>query len=373
MHNPKTITIVHLITSLNVGGAERMLSNLVLGMDRARFTNIVISLQDQGYWGPILTAHGIKVYSLNMRPSPTALIKLFKLWQLLRQYKPQYIQGWMYHANILASVIGKLAGIKQVFWNIRCSLMDLSNYRFTTALIFKAGTWLAKHPSKVINNSQASIQQHTVNGYGDSKWLYIPNGFDTNKFKPNIEIYQQFRQQHNLPANAILIAMFARFDPMKDHATFLDAAAILAAQQPNVYFILAGKGVDKTNFAPQERVILLGPVSKVETVLPAIDYLAQTSIYGEGFPNILGEAMACGVECFTTDIGDAKDVVGNTGVVVPCKDPIALAEQWSLALARDKQQTRHGQQAARERIVSKFSLDKVIHLYSECYSAIKNI
>lgn len=368
------IKVVHIITSLDVGGAERMLSNLVLSMDKQRFENVVISLKSLGYWGDKLLEAGINVYALDMQPRFNSLGKLLKLRSLLQQIQPDYIQGWMYHANLVALLAGRLVCKSKVFWNIRCSAMDLSQYRFTTRIIFKLGAWLSKYPDAILNNSQASIKQHYAAGYKNKNLWFVPNGFDLDKFKPDSAIYSRFREEHKLPADAKIIGMFARFDPMKDHRTFLEAAAIVAGKIANVYFVLAGKNVDEHNrdFAKfintnnlQGRVFLLGQASNMQQIYPAMDYVTQTSVFGEGFPNVLGEAMACGVPCFATDVGDALQVLGDVGQVVPMKQPEALADVWAQALAGAKPETFATK--VRDRIKQNFSLSSITEMYQRIY------
>jgi glycosyltransferase involved in cell wall biosynthesis len=374
MNDPKPITIVHIITSLGVGGAERVLSNLVMSMDRDQFHNVVVSLQDLGYWGPILQQHGIEVHALHMQPNPTAINKLFKLWRLLRQIKPDYVQGWMYHANVMSLVIGKLAGVKHVLWNIRCSLMDLSKYKFSTRLMFRSGAWLARFPTAIINNSRVSIQQHISSGYKNKNIIYIPNGFDVGHFKPNNELYSAFRTRYRLPPHAVVIGMIARFDPMKDHATFLKAAGLLAHKMEDVYFVCAGRNVNWANqelkiiiseYNIQNRVMLLDQVDNVQELYPALDYLCQTSIYGEGFPNVVAEAMACGVECFVTDVGDSLEVIGNNGYQIVKQNPEALAVDWHKVITA-RNDNAHSV-PARSRIIEEFSLPKIVEYYSAYY------
>lgn len=373
----KPLTIVHIITSLDMGGAERMLSNVVLGMDRTKFHNVVICLRGMGYWGSILQQNGIKVYAMDMQPKLGSVFKLVALWRLLRRLRPDYVQGWMYHANVLALLFGKLAGVPKIAWNIRCSLMDLSRYRFTTKLVFKSGAWLARFPTVLMNNSRDSIQQHTDSGYNSQRWLYIPNGFDTEKFQPNAQIYREFRQKYNLPPTAKIFALIARYDPMKDHASFINAAGLLAQQTTNVYFVLAGKDINSENEELQRliernhlegRILLLDQVTNVHELLPAVDYLTQTSIFGEGFPNVVAEAMACGVECFVTDVGESLDIIGNSGYVVPKQDAYALAELWSAALNLDELTKAQRKLYARQRIHDRYSMSKILELYQNCYS-----
>lgn len=376
MQQIKQLKVVHIITSLDMGGAERMLSNVVLGMDRNKFQNIVISLRGLGHWGPILQQNGITVYALNMDPTPASLLKIIQLWKLLRNLRPDFVQGWMYHANVMALLIGKLAGVKNIAWNIRCSLMDLSQYRFTTKLVFKSGAWLARFPTVIMNNSRDSIQQHTDSGYKSNRWLYIPNGFDTQKFQPNAKVYREFRQQHNLSRTAKLFALIARYDPMKDHATFINAAGILAQEYDDVYFVMAGKNINSSNTELlrliernklEERVLLLDQVNDVHELLPAIDYLTQTSVFGEGFPNVVAEAMACGVECFVTDVGESLDIIGTTGYAIPKQDPEELAKIWFEALSSDEMSKAKRKLHARQRVNERYSMTSILEMYEKCY------
>lgn len=371
--NVKPHTIVHIITSLDVGGAERSLANLVLDLDRCKFNNIVISLKDLGFWGPILHKQGIEVIALNMQCTSNSLQGLITLWRVLRKIKPDYVQGWMYHANIVALLIGKLAGVPKIYWNIRCSLMDLSKYSFFTRVTFKLGKIFSKWPTGIINNSKNSIQEHIESGYINNNLIYIPNGFDIQIFKPNSHGYLQFREKYNLPKDCIIIGMIARFDPMKDHQTFIEAAGILAKENKNVYFVCAGKDVNKENVALQvainkhdlqEKIILLGLQKNLHQLYPAFDYLAQTSIFGEGFPNVVAEAMACGVACFVTDVGDSLTVIGDCGHIIEKQDAKQIANTWQKVI----QQNNVNRDKIRARIVDYFSIEKCISAYSEVYN-----
>ena len=373
--NTKPTTVVHIITCLNMGGAERSLVNLVSGMDPTRFTNIIISIRDLGYWGPILQQRGFTVVALNMHAKFGFTLGAYKLMRLLRKIKPDYVQGWMYHANVVALLVGKLAGIKKIYWNIRCSIMDLSRYSLLSRLIFKLGAVLAKYPSGIINNSIESIKQHTECGYKNKNWIHIPNGFNTQHFIPSNEIYKQFRIEQHLPGDAIVIGMVARFDPMKDHITFLKAAGILAKQQRQVYFVCAGRDINSDNAALQAvirdaelqaRVILLEQVDNVHELYPALDFLTQTSIFGEGFPNVVAEAMSCGVPCFVTDVGDSLHVIGDTGYVIAKQHPQALAHCWQHAITNKSEDVN----APRARITQEFSIANTIAKYEICYGYI---
>ncbi len=371
--NTKT-TIVHIISNLDVGGAERSLVNLVLGMDRQRFTNIIISLQDIGHWGPILQSSGISVTALHMKKGTVSFGKILHLYEIIKQHNPDFLQGWMYHANVLALLLGKKLKIPKIYWNIRCSIMDLSKYSRLTKLVFKCSVKLSKFADKIICNSKQAIQEHKNIGFSNLNWQFIPNGYDTETFTPNKDIYAQFRSEHSLPHNAIIIGMVARFDPMKDHNTFFNAAKLLAIRLQNVYFVAAGRGVDTNTLAIKDffedeilasRTILLGQFENVQKLYPAFDYLTLPSIFGEGFPNVVAEAMSCGVCCFVTSVGDSQAIIGDLGYKLDKKDPIALANSWFNAI---KDNNGFNPNEIRQRIIDNFSIDKTIATYELCYT-----
>lgn len=369
----KPIIVVHVITSLGMGGAERSLSNIAMRMDKTKFKHVVISLQDLGFWGPILQQAGITVVALNMRPGISSLLKFPLLIKITKQFKPDYIQGWMYHANLYALIIGKLLRVKNIYWNIRCSLMDLSKYSIATRVVFKFGRLFAGKPNMIICNSKQSMLEHMNAGFKNKNWQFIANGFDPDHFKPNIDIYKQFRAEHLLPNDAIIFGMVARFDPMKDHKTFFKAAGILTKFYPNAYFVCAGNGVSLNNSEIKEAVfsaniqaktIFLGRFNEVNQLYPAFDFLTLPSLFGEGFPNVIAEAMLSGVYCFVTDVGDSKEIIGDQGCNIDKNDAQKLAESW-LSVINDTSKLRC--ESIRQRIIDNFSLSNTIKIYEKCY------
>lgn len=372
----RPIRLLHLITDLDVGGAEMMLYKLLCGLDRAAFAAEVLSLTDIGPLGTRIRELGVPVHALGLRrglPDPRALARLVRR---LSHDLPDVVQTWMYHADLLGGLAAKLAGGIPVVWNMRQSNLSPSVNRRRTLLVVRACARLSRWlPARVVCGSQAARQAHARLGYDATKMCIIPNGFDLTAFVPDAGARRSVRHELGLADDAVLIGLVARFDPQKDHRTFVEAAALLRRQQPAVHFVLCGDGVTWQNEALagwiaaaglRERCHLLGRRDDVPGLTAALDVATSSSI-GEGFPNAVGEAMACGVPCVVTAVGDSAAVVGPTGVVVPPRDPPALAAGWRALLALGPAGRRCLGQAARRRIAERFSLPAVVAQYERLY------
>jgi glycosyltransferase involved in cell wall biosynthesis len=216
---------------------------------------------------------------------------------------------------------------------------------------------------------------HTDVGYASDKMIVIPNGFDLNSFKPDREARLSVRGELGIPEDAFIIGSVARFDPQKDHGNFIKAAAILRADVPNVNFVLCGDGIIYDNAeltqwidtkGLREHVHLLGRREDIPGVINALDIVSSTS-FSEGFSNAVGEAMACGVPCVVTDVGDSAFIVGDTGRVVPPKDPAALALAWRDLIEMDEEARRRLGDEARRRIEKSFNLPIITRRYEDLY------
>ena len=369
--------IVHVITGLRAGGAEGMLAKLLSGMDRSRFQNIVVSLTDRDMLGPRIEALGVPVYTLGMRRGLPAQMALWRLWRLLRRERPDLLQTWLYHADLLGLVAGRLAGVARIAWNVRCSNMDMHHYSALSALVVWMLARVSGWPDMVLVNSAEGRRVHERLGYRPRRWEFVPNGFELDRFRPNPEARAALRRELGVPADHCLIGLVARFDPMKDHATFLQAAAVLSRDHSETEFVLVGRDVDHANVALRRlisesgvggRVHLLGERPDIDRILPALDIAGLSSAFGEGFPNVLGEAMACGVPCVVTDVGDSAIIAGDTGRVIPCKDPEALATAWRDLIRLGKEGRRQLGEAARRRIAATYALPAIVERYERLYN-----
>jgi glycosyltransferase involved in cell wall biosynthesis len=367
------IRIVHVISDLDAGGAEVMLAKLVGAMDRNRFSNTVISLTDRGQLGEQIEGLGVPVYTLDMKRGRPDISALPQLIRLLRQLKPTIVQSWLYHADVLSTLAVKFSGLPVLVWNVRCSDMDLAQYSLLTRLVQRVLAWWSRTPAAVIVNSEAGKLQHERLGYHPRRWDVIPNGFDTQRFRPDSIARLSLRREWHVKDETVVIALIARVDPMKDHATFLDAARQVANTRRDVCFLFVGKGTEALVPAVAEigltsQVRLLGYRNDVERLLPGVDVLCLSSAFGEGFPNVLGEAMACGIPCVSTDVGDAHSIIGDTGLVVPVRDPAALAHAIIDLIDRGPAARAILGHAARERIGKMYSLPKIVERYMALYS-----
>lgn len=371
----KKVRIVHLITSLEIGGAELVLYRLVTGMNSDIFQNIVVGMTPMGSVGTQLASEGIAVYSLNMARGQPTFRGFKQLMELLRTQKPDVIQTWLYHADLLGSVAGYFTRTAPVVWNVRSADMDMQKYRRLSAIVVRMCAFLSRLPDAVVVNSRVGRNFHERIGYRPRRWVLIPNGVDIQKFQPDISARVSVRTELGLSETSILIGLLARWDPMKDHASFFHAAAQLAAQTPDVHFLLAGQEIVPSNpelnafldaYSLHGRVSLLGKRLDVSSLMSALD-IATSSSLSEGFPNTVVEAMACAIPCVVTSAGDSAEIVGESGIVVPTKNPDALALAWQALVALDRQQRSVLGAQARQRIVERYSLPTMIEAYENLY------
>jgi glycosyltransferase involved in cell wall biosynthesis len=371
----KMIKIFHLISTLDTGGAELFLSRLVARADKGRFENIVVSMTDIGNVGEKIASAGIPVYSLEMKkglPDPVGIIRLIKQ---VRKFQPDIIQCWMYHANLLGLLMKLFFYRVKIIWNIRCSNMDFANYGIVYELTVKAGALLSGMPDCIIVNSFAGKKFHSCLGYSRAKWAVIHNGVDCEKFKPLDRNKSKIRQELGIPETDFVIALVARFDPMKDHENFFTAAKILLETNPEVHFILAGRGVDQQNLKIKQymspinqkgNIHLLGERNDINNIYAVAD-IASSSSYGEGFPNVIAEAMAAGIPCVVTDAGDSSLIAGKTGFVVPVKDPEALASAWQHLIDASAEYVIKLGRMAEDRVKKRFDFNNAVERYENLW------
>lgn len=372
------IRVVHVITGLHVGGAERMLWKLLAHVDRARFDMHVLCLLGDGRIGEEIRALGIPVTCLGIQSSAGAFKAFGELRRYLRVVSPDILQGWMYHGN-LAAWFGRLlvgSGVPLI-WGVRQSLYDLSREKPATAKVIKFCAFVSKAATKILYNSETARGHHEGIGYASLHGECIPNGFDTDIFCPDESARSGLRHELGLGEDVPVVGMIARFDPMKGHSNFLAAVALLAEQYADVHFVLVGRGVDGENPLFQraaksallvERMHLLGERQDIPALTAGLD-VAVTPSVSEGFANAIGEAMSCGIPCVVTDVGDSAKVLGDCGRVVPPGDSVALAQAISELLRM--LETRRGLGLrARQRVIDEFSIAAIAARYEALYESL---
>lgn len=371
---------LHIITGLNDGGAEAVLYRLCQH-DQAN-QHYVVSLSGAGKYGPMLEALGVPVSTLNMspgRPPPLAFIRLVRL---LRREKPDVVQTWMYHGDLFGGLAARFARIRSVVWGIRHSTLELGKSKKTTIwiakLLAKLSWWL---PSKIVVCAQQAMDVHEALGYDRSKMHFIPNGYDLADFRPGLDSKGELRASLISDQSIPLIGMVGRFDPQKDHANLLDALVILRDRGVAFRCVLVGTGLDASNAELMEWIVrrdladhmlLLGRRNDIPNIMNELDLHMLPSAFGEAFPNVVAEAMACGTPCVVTDVGDAAYIVGDTGWVVPPRDARALAEAIAAALddMRDADKSSERSLRARRRIEENFSIERMVDAYSTLWDRV---
>lgn len=369
------IRLVHIITGLGMGGAEMLLYRLLSSMDRTRFEFTVISLTDIGEIGPQISGLGIPVHALNINGFAAGARGLHKAVALIRAGRPHVIQTWLHHADLFGTVAARLSGNPHLVWSLQCAKLLPDDVPRRNLQLVRALGWLSNLPQVVISVSEAGRLAHSEAGYHPRRWEILPNCFDTRVFSPDIRVRTSLRARLGVNDNDALIGLVGRYHPMKGHALFLQAARKLCNKRSGVVFVMAGHHVDERNQELANQINELGLGGTVRALgmwpdipglLNALDILTISST-SEGFPTVLGEAMACGIPCVATDVGDCRAIIGETGRVVSPGNAEALAEAWNELLILPAQERRDLGRAARERICSSYGIDGVVERYQNLY------
>jgi glycosyltransferase involved in cell wall biosynthesis len=379
------IKVAHIINSIDVGGAETMLVKLVTGSDRRMFTHRIYTLlSPPGSMMPIVTGAGVPVREIGINRALPNPLHLYRLAQWLRDDPPDIVQTWLYHSDIVGSLAAALARISApVVWNIRNGSLDAAGTPVRTHWVVKACAWASGwSPRSIICCSHAARQIHAELGYDVRNFEIIPNGFDLNLFRPDPASRHGLRQALAIPATARVVGMVGRFAAQKDHRTFIEAAGRLHMDMPDLHFILCGRGVEWGNH-DLERWIdaagirqasrLLSERRDMPHVYPAFDVAVSSSSYGESFPNTVGEAMACGVPCVVTDVGESARIVGDTGYAVKARDSEALERALRGALSSTAVALISKGTRARARIRELYTIGPVITSYEAVYRRLVDI
>lgn len=368
--------IVHIIPGLQLGGSENMLYKLLSASDRAAFRYEVVSLTRDSTIGDKIRDLGVPVRTVGLHRALSRPFDAARLGALLWRGSPDLVQTWQYHGDLIGGLAAKLASRAPVVWNVRHSTFDSDRVRLGMRWTLKACARLSvRVPTHIVCCSEAARRVHVDLGYPAERISVIPNGFDLGQFRPDAAVRRAKRNEFGIGERHVLIGLIARYNPQKDHETFLAAAARVSSARPEVRFLLCGPRITPDNDELMEaihaadiadRCVLLGPRHDVHEVAAALD-CACSSSSTEGFSNTIGEAMACAVPCVATDVGDSARIVGDTGRVVPPRDVGALAEAL-LDLVRMGREGRARLGArARRRIEENFGLPVIAKGYEALY------
>jgi len=363
---------LHIITGLNDGGAEGVLYRLVK-FSKCDVDHKVVSLTGPGKYKALLESEGIEVDCLCLSPF-NFIFKFFRLHSIIKRRNPDVVQTWLYHADIIGGLASRLAGQKNIFWGLRQADFDIKKIKFSSKIVMKTcAVFSGLLPKAHVTCAEAAIRSHRNIGYrGDFK--VVPNGYDLTKF--SVEPGQKKQVlRGDIGEKQLVFGMVARFDAAKDHENLLQAFSLyLNDSGADAKLIIVGKGCDESNevlkahvvkYGLQEQVVLFGQCDNIPLLMSCLDVHVLSSEY-EGFPNVLAEAMACGIPCISTDVGDAKLIVEDNGWIVPAKNAQALAQamQDASKLNSDAAQWSELKKRCRSSVAEKYSLAKMADNFS---------
>jgi len=369
--------LLHIITCLNNGGAEGVVYRLVTADNKN--SHEVISLMGLGLYGERLRVHGIPVHTLDMPRGRVTLNGLLKLYRLIHGINPDVIQTWMYHADLLGGIVAWFSGKCAIVWNIRATRLQPVYIPRSPPLVVRLCVGLSSIiPKEIVVNSVQGWNWHSKLGYPDHKMIVVHNGYALSQLKPDLNARMKVRDELCMKQDHILLGMVARWDFLKDHANLIAAISLLKAEAlPYWRCALIGSDMDGNNtelselldkYRVRDRVILIGPRNDIPAIMNALDLHVLSSV-GEGFPNVVAEAMACCTPVVVTDVGDAAYIVGETGWVVPPSNAKALAYalRESMLSLTDQDGWAKRKIACRERVLENFSLERMVSAYSRIW------
>ncbi len=360
--------ILHLITGMGPGGAERMLTRIATYDFSDDTRQVVVTLIDDNTHAATLSDAGVEMHSVGMQRGRPGVGKIPQLAKLIQHLRPDLIMTWLYHADLLGTLAAPLSGSPPVVWCLRCSNLDLKLHPRLTRWTVMSLARLSRLPAAVAYNSEAGRVAHAALGYRPHHWAYLPNGFDLDEWRPDADDRLAVRRELGFEDGHKVVGLVARIDPEKDHATFLAAAARVAATHPDIRFVLIGRGTDTLSIPDpiNGRLIALGERQDIARLLRGLD-LATLCSRSEGFPNAVGEAMATALPCIVTDVGDTAKIVGDTGTVVQPRDAGALAAAIGAMVEAGPDVWKMRGQAARERIAKNWSIARAAQHYQELW------
>lgn len=353
--------VVHVITGLGTGGAERMLVQLSIALRARGISQHVVVLTGQDALAYDLRAAGMDLTILGASSLASFPAAMLALVHLVGRKRPRIIQGWMYHGNLAATICHYLCRgrrDRKLFWNLRASNMDDKRY----GRLIWWSSLLSRSADIVVANSEAGLAFHRERGFRPKRVVVIDNGINTEKFCPAPAIREKVRAELGIPEDAVVVINVARVDPMKDHANFLAAMA----QVPEVFGIMVGDGTQELSAPPNVRA--LGLQRDSERLLAAADIVASTSAFGEGFSNVIAEGMSAGLVPVATDVGDAWRIIGDIGWIVAPGDSAAFARAIGEVAALPASERRRRGMVARERIIAKFTLAQAADAFAKLYA-----
>ena len=371
--------VLYVITDLATGGAEKQLARIIARLGK-RIEPLVISLGPRGSVSTEIEEMGVPVRHLGLVGPVQLPLAMSRVFSIVRRFRPDVVQGWMYHGN-LAALFAKhgLGRRLPLVWGVRQSLHDLAREKKRTLRVIRMSARWSSLADAIVYNAYLSRAQHEAIGFAPEIGLVIGNGFDGRVWRPDEQARRSVRKELGIAPDTPLIGMIARYHPIKGHEVFMKAAAHMAESNQQVHFICVGREI--TQFHPTFRVYtqmrplrgrlhLLGERRDVQRLTAALD-IATSSSWSEAFSNSVAEALCCGVPVVATDVGDTHEIVRDAGIIVPVGDVEAMANSWHHLLDVGIESRRAMGKKGRKRILKRYSIESVACLYLNLYQGLK--
>ena len=371
--------VLHLITSLSTGGAETMLRNVVTRSKAPGNESLVVSLTAKSMIGEEIESNGIRVVALDGRAGVLTPNQCLQMFRTVRSWRPDIVHSWMYHANLAAQVMSSLIGRRRfrLITSVRGAMYAPQAQKRSLRVVRALDAKLSSRANAIVFNSRVVMRQHGGAGYDLRHACVIPNGFDTVKFRPSSAVRTRVRAELGM-TNAQVVGIVARYHPLKGHRYFLEAAREISIANPTARFLMIGRGCDEQNseltslissLGLKDKLISLGERHDVDVLQNAFDVAVCSSI-SESFPNSIGEAMAAGIPCVCSNVGDCSELVGTAGRIVPTGDSSAIAAAVLELLLLSAEQRAAIGAAGRQRIQANYSIDSVIQQFSSLHARV---
>ncbi|MGH8113433.1 MAG: glycosyltransferase [Rhodanobacteraceae bacterium] len=375
-----TPRVLFLVRSLRQGGAERQLVALARGLHHRGWPVTVVCCYGGGVFQAELEKSGVPLIDLHKRGRWDVAGFMWRLLRTLRDSHAEIVHGYMTLGNMLALLAHAVRPRTRVVWGVRSTIIDRTRRDWLSRLNFRMSCSAARFADRIIANSEAGAVHHASLGYPHGRIEVIPNGIDTERFHFDATGRNRLRDEWKVADNTTLVGLVGRIDPMKDHATFLQAAELLAARDDRLRFVCVGGGDSgfaqgikalATRLGLDPRLVWAGARNDMAAIYSALDIAASSSC-GEGFSNVIAEAMACGRPCVVTDVGDSARIVGTCGAVVKAGDPSALADAIERVAKElgDPGESARLRAASRARIEESYSLDALLRNSEKAFRAL---
>ena len=364
------MNILHIITGLDAGGAENTLLKICKLTKTEKYKHYVISLQKKGVLLDDFKKNKIKVFSLSFNKNFSDIFEFFKIFKILKEIKPKILMTWLYHADFIGLIL-KIIKFKsfKLIWNIRCSDIHFENYSFITKILFFILKIFSRVPNLITFNSINGKEFHIKVGYNNRQIRVIPNFINSEIWKYNSEERIKFRNEIGIKDNEILIGNIGRFDPQKDHKTFITSAQKVLDKYKNVKFIIVGKNTHnlKINSLFKEKFIILDYQKNVKKLYSGIDLVVLSSLYGEGFSNVILEAMSMSIPCIASNVGDNAKIIDDNKLIFEAGNSADLTNKIIYFLNLDNNKKNDKKNYNREIVRKHYESNNVLNEFKKIW------